>query len=86
MTFDDIKLIEYKSTGARRFGYWVHFRDRRPRHKASGKKGKLSIIKFVEQNIGPLGQRWQYQRYDQTEYILKLDTEHDLLLLLLRFQ
>jgi hypothetical protein len=86
MTFDDVKLIKHQSTNARQFGYWVHFRDQRPSSLSEGVKGKKSIIKFVESSLGPLGSRWQYQRFDVTDYILKLNNEHDLLILILKFR
>jgi hypothetical protein len=86
MTFDDVKLIKHQFTGAKRFGYWVHFRDQRQSEKSNGRKGKLSIIRFVEDAFGPLGTRWQYQRFNTTEYILKLNSEQDLIMLILRFR
>ncbi len=84
MTFDDVKLLRHKSTGARRFGYWVHFRDRRPLSQSCGVRGRKMMLSFFEKSLGPLGQKWQYQKNDQ-EYILKLNDEKDLLFLLLRF-
>lgn len=86
MTFDDVRLIKHQVTGARRFGYWVHFRDQRPSSNSNGRRGKLSIINFVESAFGPLGSRWQYQRFDTNNYILKLNNEQDLLMLILRFK
>lgn len=86
MTFDDVKLIKHQSTGANRFGYWVHFRDQRPSSLSEGVKGKKSIIKFIESSLGPLGGKWQYQRFNGNDYILKLDNEKDLLFLILRFR
>lgn len=83
MTFDDVKLIKHKTTGARRFGYWVQLRDRRPIQESAGVKGRKKILGFFEQSLGPLGDKWQYQKYDQ-EYIIKLNDERDLLFLLLR--
>ncbi len=83
MTFDDVKLIKHRSTGARRFGYWVQIRDRRHISESTGVKGRKKMLKFFEQSLGPLGEKWQYQRYD-SEYILKLNDERDLLFLLLR--
>jgi len=83
MTFDDVKLIKHKSTGARRFGYWVQLRDRRSVKDSEGTKGRKKMLQFFEQTLGPLGGKWQYQKYNQ-EYILKLNDEKDLLFLLLR--
>lgn len=86
MTFDDIKLIKHQSTGAKRFGYWVHFRDQRPYSLSSGIHGKKTIKKFLETSLGPMGLKWQYQRFNQSDYFIKLDDERDLLFLVLRFK
>lgn len=86
MTFDDVKLIKHQSTGAKRFGYWVHFRDQRPRQQSEGVAGKKSIRKFLEQSLGPMGGKWQYQKFNQSDYFIKLDSEKDLLFLILRFK
>lgn len=85
MTFDDVKLVKHRSTGARRFGYWVQFRDRRPLAESCGIRGRKIMLKFFEQSLGPLGGKWQYQKHNQ-EYIIKLNDEKDLLFLLLRFE
>jgi hypothetical protein len=85
MTFDDVKLLKYKSTGARRFGFWVHFRDRRPVSESNGTRGRKKMLQFFEESLGPLGKKWNYQRTDR-EYILKLNDEKDLLFLLLRLK
>jgi hypothetical protein len=84
MTFDDVKLIKHQRVSSKRFGYWVQFRDQSV--QSAGRKKKLSIIRFLESNLGPLGTRWQYQKLDQHDYILKLNNEHDFLMLLLRFR
>lgn len=83
MTFDDVKLIKHQSTGAKRFGYWVQLRDRRPQGQALGVKGRKTMLKFFEQSLGPLGDKWHYQKDDQN-YIIKLNDDRDLLFLLLR--
>lgn len=86
MTFDDVKLIKHQSTGAKRFGYWVHFRDQRPSSQSQGIAGKKSIKKFLEISLGPMGQKWQYQKFNQFDYFIKLDNEKDLLFLILKFK
>jgi hypothetical protein len=86
MTFDDVKLIKHQSTGARKFGYWVHFRDQRPHHLSVGVAGKKSIRKFLETSLGPMGQKWQYEKFNQFDYFIKLDNEKDLLFLILKFK
>ena len=85
MTFDDVKLLKYTSTGAKRFGFWIHFRDRRPVAESNGVRGRKKILKFFEERLGPLGEKWNYQKIDK-EYILKLNSERDLLFLLLRLR
>jgi hypothetical protein len=86
MNFDEIRLISHKSVGTKRFGYWIQFRDQSNSPFRYGKKARSRIIKFVEQSFGPIGQRWQYQRLGDCEYILKLNSEVDFLFLLLRFR
>jgi hypothetical protein len=81
MNLDDIKIIAYNHTSARRFGYWVRIRDYR---SVTGKKAKKSLVKFLEDSLGPLGQRWQYTRYENGMYEIKFDNEHDLLIFLLK--
>jgi hypothetical protein len=86
MTFDDVKLIKHQGTGAKRFGYWVHFRDQRPPKLSDGIAGKKSIRKFLEVSLGPMGVKWQYQRFNGSDYFIKLDNEKDLLFLILKFR
>lgn len=83
MTLDDVKLVKHKNTGARRFGYWVQFRDRRQDKESNGIRGKKNMLNFFAQTLGPLGYKWQYQKFDK-EYIIKLNDERDFLFLLLR--
>ncbi len=86
MTFDDVRLIKHQRTGAQRFGYWVQFRDQRPNSETQGIKGKKSMLNFITQCLGPMGVQWQYQRFDQVNYIIKMDREEDLLFFILRFR
>lgn len=86
MTFDDVRLIKYQRTNAQRFGFWVHFRDQRPNHQAIGIAGKKSVVKFITLSLGPLGGKWQYQRFNQVDYIIKMDNEVDLLFLIMRLK
>lgn len=81
MNLDDIKIIAYNRTAARRFGYWVRIRDYR---QTSGKRAKRGLIKFLEDSLGPLGERWQYARYENGMYEIKFDDERDLLIFLLK--
>lgn len=86
MNFDDVKLIKHHYTGANRFGFWVHLRDRRPVALSSGRLGKKTIRKFIEQNLGPMGEKWQYEKFNTSDYFLKLNDEKDFLFFLLRLQ
>lgn len=86
MNFEDIRLIKQKNTGAKKFGYWVQFKDQRPSHHSVGNRGRINLIRFIESCLGPIGQRWQYQKLDQGDYILKLNSEHDLLIFMLRIR
>jgi hypothetical protein len=84
MIFDDIKLIDHKSTGAKNFGYWITFRDTRKQIFQLGKRGRKDLISFFESKLGPLGDRWQYQKLHQNGFILKIKAEKDFLFLLLK--
>lgn len=86
MTFDDVRLIKQQRTGAKHFGFWVHFRDQRPNAESLGIRGKKSMIKFITECLGPMGTRWQYQRFNQFDYIIKMENEADLLFFVLRFR
>lgn len=86
MTFDDVRLIKHQRTCAQRFGYWVQFRDQRSTAMTQGIKGKKSMLNFISQCLGPMGIKWQYQRFDQVNYIIKMDREEDLLFFVLRFR
>lgn len=83
MTFDDVKILWHRSTGARGFGYWIFLRIHSSKHGKALRKG---IINFFEQGLGPIGQRWQYQKCSDQEYILKLDNEKDFLFFLLKLK
>lgn len=81
MTLDDIKLISYNRTSARRFGYWVRIKDYR---QLKGKAAKKDLINFLESSLGPLGEKWHYSKYNDGTYEIKFDNEHDLLIFLLK--
>lgn len=83
MTFEDIKILWHKSSGARRFGYYIAIRNNTPKR---GQAARKTMIKFFEQSLGPMGDRWQYQKYSDTEYILKLDNDKDFLFFLLKIK
>lgn len=81
MTLDDIKIISYNQTTAKRFGYWVRIRDYRP---VKGRSARQSLIRFLESSLGPLGEKWQYTRYENGMYEIKFNDERDLLIFLLK--
>ncbi len=84
MTYDDLKLISHQDTGAKRFGFWIYFRDRRKQLDQQGIRGRKEIINFFESRLGKMGERWQYQRVDQNGIFLKVNDERDFLFLLLK--
>lgn len=84
MTFDDIKLVSHKDTGAKRFGYWVYFRDRRKQTDQLGQRGRKDLINFFESKLGVLGHRWHYQLADSNGIIIKINEEKDFLFFLLK--
>jgi hypothetical protein len=84
MTFDDLKLVSNKITGAKRFGHWIYFRDQRKQIHQTGRKGRKELINFFESRLGILGHRWNYQRADSNGIILKINEEKDFLFFLLR--
>lgn len=81
MTLDDIKIISYNQTTARRFGYWVRIKDYR---KLEGRAARKGFIRFLESSLGPLGERWHYTKYSNSTYEIKFDDERDLLIFLLK--
>ena len=83
MTFDDIKIFWHRSTGARRFGYWIMLRNHSPKY---GQAARKEIISFFQAGLGPMGGRWQYQKCSGGDYILKLDDERDFLFFLLKIK
>jgi hypothetical protein len=82
MTFSDLKIGWHKDTGAQRFGYWISFIYNGPKQ---GKAARKSLIHFFEQTLGPMGVRWQYQKHNY-QFILKLDSDKDFLLFLLKLK
>jgi len=86
MNFDDVRLVKHQQTGAKRFGFWIHLRDKRPNRLSFGKFGKKTVRIFFEQSLGPMGEKWQYEKFGSEDYFLKLDNEKDFLFFLLRLQ
>jgi len=84
MDYDDLKLISHQNTGAKRFGYWIRFRDRRKQINQQGHRGRREMVDFFESRLGGIGTRWHYQRVNQNEIFLKINDERDFLFLLLK--
>lgn len=83
MILEEIKILKHKSTGAKKFGYWIFIRDQGKRQGIAARK---SAIAFFTGVLGPMGIKWQYQKYDSQDYILKLNDEKDFLFFLLRLK
>ncbi len=82
--FEDFRILKYKSLETKKFSFWIHLQDRRaPQHRL-GIKARRDFIKQIECFLGPMGSRWQYSRYGNDIYILKLENDIDLTMLLLR--
>jgi hypothetical protein len=78
----DYKVVRYHSTKAKKYSFWltvssIEYCDR---------VARKTFIDFVENNLGPIGNRWQYQKISSTRFILKLCEEQDALLFLLKFK
>lgn len=83
MNIEDIKIVRYVHTQTKKFNFWVEIKDY---SKAHGKTARKNLIKFFEQGLGPLGEKWQYACYDPGSFVIKFDNEKDLLLFLLKAQ
>jgi hypothetical protein len=76
-----IPIERYIQTTAKNFGYWIFIRPSRRIDRAA----KKNFIKKIEQTLGPIGIKWQYQAADD-RYILKLNSEQDAVFFLLGFR
>lgn len=83
MNLNDLKILDYANTSCKRFNYWVKIKDYR---KIDGQKARKSLIKFFESSIGPLGKTWNYHKLDYGIYLIKFNSEKDLLFFLLKAQ
>jgi hypothetical protein len=84
MNSSDIKVIRHKDTGAKRFGYWIFFKDTRGSQIYSGKRGRKDLINFFENSFGTIGEKWSYQKLDIDKFIIKFDQEKDFIFFLLK--
>jgi hypothetical protein len=85
MILDDLNLIKYRTLECKRFSHWVWLQDRSSGYNSNKTKRK-KLRSFIESIIGDLTGRWQYQECDNQIYIIKLDSESDLLIFLLKFK
>lgn len=82
MTADEFKFIRYMNADTSRFSFWVIFKDNR-KH-SYGKQGRKELISFFTDAIGPLGEKWQYEKTTHT-FCIKLDKEADATMILLKY-
>lgn len=82
--FEDFRIIKYKSVETKKFSFWIHLQDRRAPSYRLGARARHNFIKQIECFLGPIGSRWQYSRHGDDIYILKLENDIDLTMLLLR--
>jgi hypothetical protein len=85
MNLEDIRIIKYRILECKRFSHWVWLQDRSSGHNSNKTKRK-KLRSFIESIIGNLSARWQYQECDNQIYIIKLDSESDLIIFLLKFK
>lgn len=86
MNQEDIRVVKYLDLKTKRFQYWLTLFDCRGGDYSSGKKGKRTLIKYIESLFGPLGQKWHFERIGEHVYTIKIDQERDLLIFLLKFK
>jgi hypothetical protein len=86
MNQEDIRVAKYLDVKTKRFRFWLTLFDCRGGNQSSGKKGKRTLIQYLESFIGPLGQRWHFERIGEHVYTIKIDQEKDLLIFFLRFK
>lgn len=82
MTADEFKFIRYMNADTGRFSFWIIFQDLRRNHY--GKAGRKDLIKFFSEILGPLGDRWQYEK-THTTFCIKLNNDIDATMMVLRY-
>jgi hypothetical protein len=82
MSQEKVKIERYLSTDSKNFGYWIMIYAK----FGEGKRGRKRLINFFESSIGKLGESFQYQRYGDHRYILKLHNEKDALIFLMKLK
>ena len=78
----DYRVVRYHSTKAKKYSFWLTVSS----IEHCDRVARKTFIDFVENNLGPIGNRWQYQKISSTRFILKLCEEQDALLFLLKFK
>lgn len=84
MTADDLRLVRYMNTETRRFS-WLIFEDKRLWPMNQGHLAKRSLVKFFESQLGPVGNKWQFDYSDAPRVIIKADKDLDVTMMLLKF-
>lgn len=82
MIQEKVKVERYLSTESKKFGYWIILYA----NFGTGQRGRKQLINFFESSIGKLGESFQYQRCGDHRYILKLHSEKDALIFLMKFR
>ena len=82
MTSADMKFLRYMNADTGRFSFWVIFKDLRK--NPYGKKGRKELIEFFTTILGPLGERWQYEKTLST-FCIKLNNDIDATMMVLRY-
>lgn len=82
MKTDEFKFIRYMNADTGRFSFWVIFQDLRI--SPYGKKGRKDLISFFTEILGPLGERWQYEKTTNT-FCIKLNNDIDATMMVLRY-
>jgi hypothetical protein len=84
MNDDYIAVGKVIVNNCQRFRFWLMLRSERT--SIITKHDRKNFISFAESFLGPIGKRWQYQRYDIGRFILKIDNEQDAVFFLLKFK
>ena len=63
-----IPVERYIATTAKHFGFWIFIKPSRRIDRVS----KKNFIRTIENTLGPIGVKWQYQASDD-RYILKFN-------------
>lgn len=84
MSAESIRVEKFIKTNCKRYRYWLIFR--KPCNSLTTKQDRKTFIDFIQNILGPIGNKWQYQKQDFGNFILKIDSEQDALFLLLKYK